>query len=66
MTPVTNILTSLSGAIPKWQPALWEDYLAWWDNLHVDQNVRLFFNEGYLWIDLGIDTLRSKDTEILE
>ena len=39
-------------AIPKWQPATWEDYLAYRDN-STSEKVRLFFNQGYLFVDMG-------------
>ena len=39
-------------AIPKWQPATWEDYLAYRDD-PTSEKVRLFFNQGYLFVDMG-------------
>lgn len=40
-------------AVPKWTDATWDDYLAWRDNPNLDRDIRLFFNRGYLWIDMG-------------
>jgi Uma2 family endonuclease len=36
----------------QWQPAAWEDYVACRDDLSLER-VRLFFNQGYFWIDMG-------------
>jgi len=42
----------LTSAIPKWQPATWEDYLAYADDLTLER-LRLFFDQGYLFVDMG-------------
>lgn len=39
-------------AVPQWQPATWEDYLAYRDD-PTTERVRLFFNQGYLFVDIG-------------
>lgn len=39
-------------AIPQWQPATWEDYVAYRDD-PTPERVRLFFNQGYLFVDMG-------------
>ncbi len=53
MTSTTPVAPTLSLAAPQWTPATWDDYLAWRDNPNLDKDVRLFFNEGYLWVDMG-------------
>lgn len=52
MTPITVASPTTSNAIPKWQPATWEDYLAYCEDPNLDE-VRLFFNQGYLFVDMG-------------
>ncbi|HEY9638290.1 MAG TPA: Uma2 family endonuclease [Coleofasciculaceae cyanobacterium] len=52
MTPITVASRTTSNAIPRWQPATWEDYLACCDNPNLEE-VRLFFNQGYLFVDMG-------------
>ncbi len=54
MTPATAKAnrTQLNAPLPQWQPAKWEDYLAWRDKL-TSERVRLFFNGGYLFVDMG-------------
>jgi Uma2 family endonuclease len=41
-------------AIPQWQTATWEDYLAYRDT-PTTERVRLFFNQGYLFVDMGTE-----------
>lgn len=57
MTPITaqklNTLPTMTLAFPQWTDATWDDYLAWRDNPNLDREVRLFFNQGYLWIHMG-------------
>lgn len=36
MTPITVASRTTSNAIPKWQPATWEDYLAYCDDPNLD------------------------------
>ncbi|MBD1930409.1 MULTISPECIES: Uma2 family endonuclease [Cyanophyceae] len=48
-TPKSRHLTS---AIPKWQPATWEDYLAYADDPN-PEIIGLFFNQGYLFVQMG-------------
>lgn len=52
MTPITIASYTKSDSFPKWQPAAWEDYLAYCDDPNVDE-VRVFFNQGYLFVDMG-------------
>ena len=53
MTPITAEKPTISLAFPQWQPATWDDYVAWRDNPNLEQDVRLFFNQGYLWANMG-------------
>jgi Uma2 family endonuclease len=49
--------------LPKWQPATWEDYLAYYDNPAFER-ARLFFNQGCLFIDMtpeGIEHASTND-----
>lgn len=54
MTAPTLIATQTARftAIPQWQRATWEDYLAYRDN-PTPERVRLFFNGNYLFVDMG-------------
>ena len=40
--------------IPQWQPATWEDYLAYRDDQSLER-VKLFFNAGYLFVEMGAE-----------
>ena len=56
-------IRTLPDAIPQWQPATWEDYLAYRDD-PTPERVRLFFNQGYLFVDMGsegIDHARFRE-----
>jgi Uma2 family endonuclease len=50
MTSLLTIPTSKSP--PQWQPATWADYERSRDGM-IEGAGRLFFNQGYLWIDMG-------------
>lgn len=54
MTNLTITASSpiLDASLPKWQQATWKDYLACCDDPALEQT-RLFFNRGYLLIDMG-------------
>ena len=43
-----------NNTIPQWQPATWEDYLAYRDDQNLER-VKLFFNAGYLLIEMGAE-----------
>jgi Uma2 family endonuclease len=43
---------TFSAEFPKWQKATWEDYCAYWENSNLE-DIRLFFNAGYLLVDMG-------------
>lgn len=47
---IAQIVTSTS--LPKWEPATWEDYLRYRDDSTLER-VRLFFNQNYLFVDMG-------------
>ena len=38
--------------IPCWKSATWKEYLSYRDNQNLER-VRLFYNLGYLWVDMG-------------
>jgi Uma2 family endonuclease len=55
-SPVVKLTDSLAQYLhpwhpATWQPATWQDYLALRD--HAPQSLRLFFNQGWLWLDMG-------------
>lgn len=41
-------------SLRKWQPATWQDYIVWRNN-QTTERVRLFFNQGWLWVDMGAE-----------
>jgi Uma2 family endonuclease len=50
---MTSLLTIPStNPSPQWQPATWADYERSRDGM-VEGEGRLFFNQGYLWVDMG-------------
>ena len=53
MTSTTaKFIVSQVGEIPQWQAATWEDYVASCEDQSLEE-ARIFFYEGYLWIDMG-------------
>jgi hypothetical protein len=53
MTSTTaKFIVSQVGEIPQWQAATWEDYVAACEDPSLEE-ARIFFYEGYLWIDMG-------------
>ena len=38
----------------RWHSAVWEDYIALRD-APTPERMRLFFNEGWLWVDMGAE-----------
>ncbi|MCT7953665.1 Uma2 family endonuclease [Laspinema palackyanum] len=52
MNPATLSSSRLNPDLPKWQPATWEDYLAYCDAEDFEGG-RAFYHQGYLWIDMG-------------
>ena len=48
----TGIQTAIATPFPQWQPANWEDYLAYRDAPTLER-VRLFFYQGQMLIDMG-------------
>lgn len=51
LTPSTN-QTTFNSQVPQWQPATWEDYRGYRD-APTTEKVRLFFNNNYLFVDMG-------------
>lgn len=51
---LTDNQAALKTNLRQWQPATWDDYLALRDDSNPEK-VRLFFNEGWLWIDMGAE-----------
>ncbi len=47
-----KFIVSQVGEIPQWQAATWEDYVAACEDPSLEE-ARIFFCEGYLWIDMG-------------
>ncbi len=43
-----------ANTLPQWQPATWSEYLADRDEPNLER-VKLFFNEGYLLIEMGAE-----------
>lgn len=52
MTQLTVTSTNQSNILPKWKPATWEDYLAYCEDPNIGE-VRLFFDRGYLFVNMG-------------
>jgi Uma2 family endonuclease len=53
-TTKTTPQVAFDNEICKWQPATWEDYLVYRDN-PTTERVRLFFNENYLFVEMGTE-----------
>jgi Uma2 family endonuclease len=47
-----KFIVSQVGELPQWQVATWEDYVAACEDPSLEE-ARIFFYEGYLWIDMG-------------
>jgi Uma2 family endonuclease len=47
-----KFIVSQMGENPQWQTATWEDYVAACEDPSLEA-ARIFFHEGYLWIDMG-------------
>lgn len=52
ISSTSNAANLIEPKFPRWQPASWQDYLACRDNVGLER-VRLFFNQGYLFVDMG-------------
>ncbi|MGK7872921.1 MAG: Uma2 family endonuclease [Xenococcaceae cyanobacterium] len=50
----SKVQTSSITSLRKWKPATWEDYIALRDD-PTTERVRLFFNQGWLWFDMGAE-----------
>lgn len=51
-TTTATFIISQVGEIPQWQAATWEDYVAACEDPSLEE-ARIFYYEGYLWIDMG-------------
>lgn len=51
---MTSLINSIAqdNVLPKWEKATWEDYLAYCEDPNIGE-VRLFFDRGYLFLDMG-------------
>jgi Uma2 family endonuclease len=50
---MTSLLSNpITPAHPRWQPATWQDYLQARNQLQ-EGNGKIFFDSGFLWIDIG-------------
>ena len=62
-TPPAALSHQLDSPLPRWKPATWENYLAYRDN-PTPERVRLFFDQGYLFVDMspeGINHARFRE-----
>lgn len=53
-TTQTTPQVAFDSEIPRWQPATWEDYLVYRDD-RTTERVRLFFNDNYLFVEMGTE-----------
>jgi Uma2 family endonuclease len=63
------LLTStMLDELPVWQPATWEDYIIYRDDLNLER-IRLFFNQGWLFVEdmgsEGINHARFSDLLVM-
>ena len=49
---IPTVIRSVPNLLRQWQPATWEDYLALRDDPSPERT-RLFFDRGWLWVDMG-------------
>jgi Uma2 family endonuclease len=50
----SQIATNPTFALPRWEPAIWADYLCYCDQPALER-VKIFFNQGYLFIEMGTE-----------
>ena len=53
MTSTTAEKFTINLAFPQWRAGTWDDYIEWRDNPDLDRDVKLFFHQGYLWVNMG-------------
>jgi hypothetical protein len=58
MTPSSTTIFEKSNVTPKWQPVTWENYLSYADASNPDIT-GLFFNQGYLLVQMGNEVTSS-------
>ena len=56
MTSSTAIRPPRDAKLPEWQQATWQDYLAACEDPSLER-VRLFFDRGYLLIQMGAEEI---------
>jgi Uma2 family endonuclease len=61
---LTDRATALLAKPQEWQLATWEDYLLLRDEAEVDR-IRLFFNAGWLWFEMGNEGIKHAGTSDL-
>lgn len=49
---MTVIFRPISKSIPKWRSGTWEEFVAYCEDKTLDE-VRVFFDRGYLFVDMG-------------
>ncbi|MDY7015125.1 MAG: Uma2 family endonuclease, partial [Cyanobacteriota bacterium] len=52
MTATTAISHSFSQLIPQWRSGTWDEFIAYCEDPTLD-DVRVFFDRGYLFVDMG-------------
>ncbi|MGK7930379.1 MAG: Uma2 family endonuclease [Microcystaceae cyanobacterium] len=64
-TQVLPKLEHLNKGLNIWHPATWEDYLTYRDDPSIEK-IKLFFNQGYLFIEMGGEGINhAKFNELL-
>jgi Uma2 family endonuclease len=48
----TTVTSTTQSALPQWIPATWDDFIAYCEDPTLDE-VRVFFDRGYLFVDMG-------------
>ena len=65
MTAATITKPKIANSLAQWQKATWDDYVAYRDNPNLDE-VRLFFNQESLFVDMGNEGINhSKFNDLL-
>lgn len=54
MVSLSSVTVLINSRISKWQTATWDDYLAYRDHPNLER-VKLFYQEGYLLIEMGAE-----------
>jgi Uma2 family endonuclease len=51
-TEILELTKPFSAHPSLWKPATWDEYLAIVENKNIE-NIKVFFNQRYLWVDMG-------------